>query len=246
MAATLALAADGPSQGPLSQGLDGTDWTREIGSGVSMQTTRSKSEAAMSSSTTRARWSLTGAATTLGLTGADHPGRSRASPPGSQQQHRRRHLQVAHQQPRRSPGSGHLLQVPQLAGVMTLPVGQVAGRHRDRARPDLDSGQQRAALLAAAGRGEPQVFDPLQGQPHPRGLAARPARRTTVSAAQDRCVPARQGPSGWSMPEGELTVRIRSRSDARGAEWVPCCGSPRLVATILATQALIPGTAGRV
>jgi hypothetical protein len=42
-------------------------------------------------------------------------------------------------------------------------------------------------------------------------------------------------------------MSIRSQSDARGAEArPPCCDSPSMVATSLATQALLPGTTGQV
>jgi hypothetical protein len=153
----------------------------------------------MSNSTTRARWSLTGAATTLALRGritgrvvaqdvvellsrgGIGPGPAPAglgpAPPGGQQQYRRGQVQVAHQQPRRRPGPGEPLQLPELADVVALAVGQVAGGHRDRARAHLDGTQQRGALLAPSGRGEPHVLDPGQGQPGDQQVAVgRPAR----------------------------------------------------------------------
>jgi hypothetical protein len=140
----------------------------------------------MSSSTTRARWSLTGAATTRAPLGSDDPGRVVAqhvvqllgrggigpgpvppglgpAPPGGKQQHRGGHVQVADQQPRRRPGPGHSLQLPQLADVVALAVGQVRGRHRDRTRPDLDAGQHRGALFTAAGWGNRSCSTPARG-----------------------------------------------------------------------------------
>jgi hypothetical protein len=152
----------------------------------------------MSSSTTRARWSLTGAAATLAPRGWTAPAGSLRriwsscwvgagigpggappglgpAPPGGQHQHRRGHVQVAHQQPRRRPGPGHHLQLPQLGDVVALAVGQVGGRHRhrDRARPHLEAGQDRGALFTATGRGEPQMLD---GRPGGWGFESRAAR----------------------------------------------------------------------
>jgi hypothetical protein len=104
--------------------------------------------------------------------GAAPPGLGPA-PPGGQHQHCRGHVQVAHQQPRRRPGPGHHLQLPQLGDVVALAVGQVGGRHRYRARPHLEAGQDRGALFTATGRGEPQMLD---GRPGGWGFESRAAR----------------------------------------------------------------------
>ena len=96
----------------------------------------------MASSTTRARWSLTGAATTLARRGW-------MTPAGSW---------------RRIWSSCWV--GAELGQVRPRPVsGQMGGRHGDRARAHLDAGQERGALLTATGRGEPQLLHGRQGQP---------------------------------------------------------------------------------
>jgi hypothetical protein len=168
----------------------------------------------MSSSTTRARWSLTEAATTRvprgRMTAAGslrrtwsscwvgaELGQVRPRPVSGQPRREassstcRGHVQVAHQQPRRHPGSGQPSQLPRLADVVALPVGHVGGRHGDRTRPHLDGADQRTALLAPPAGGAAGAR-PGQGQPGYQlvavGRAARvgAGQRTEVITDQGR------------------------------------------------------------
>jgi hypothetical protein len=50
-------------------------------------------------------------------------------------------------------GGADVLQLPQLADVVALLVGQMGRRDRERARPQPDRAQQRGALLTPARRG---------------------------------------------------------------------------------------------